>query len=187
MATTQNEKTRDVPATIDEGYERVKDLIYHQVLKFYRRYGGDWNELVGQANLAFVEGHHQYTRGYHASGRRLDHSYATEIRRCVWFDMFDMMRARISCRARAATCYLEHEPEDTLGQDVFTLVDDLSDDGRYVASLVISPPSTIEIVAMEKGGTPRNFRSTVREHLEKEGWGATRIRKAFDEIKEALG
>jgi len=64
---------------------------------------------------------------------------------------------------------------------------DLDDDARLVVDLALDPPEEIARVAEDKGGTPRNYRSTIRQHLRyNDGWDAERVAAAFGQIKAAL-
>lgn len=176
------------PATAEEGYALVQQLIYHQVNKFQRRYGGDREELEGEAHIAFMKGHNYYTKGTRLDGTPLKHDYATEIRRWVWFELFDKMRVRLRRQQSAPMVHLgDVEPACRVDSGPSRLVFELGDDARMVAELVLNPPAEVDRVYQAKGGTPRNFRSTVRTYLKVCGWDTARINDAFEEIMEALG
>jgi len=189
MTTATATHTR--PANADEGYRMVHDLIFDQIHKFRRRYGGDFDELTGQALVAFMRGHHQFMRGTTPTGHAIKHDYPTEIRRWVWYTMFDDMRTRLSRAAKVRVDVVGDDlnppaPQYRFRVDEFT--EALSDDARYAVGLVLDTPEDIAEVAMAKGGAPRNFRSTVRAHLATDlGWAPGRISAAFAEITEALG
>ncbi len=182
MTTTPTNDT--IPATVEEGYDAVKNLIFDQVHKFRRKYGGDVDELVGEANIAFVRGHRSILEKGAKDG------YAVEIRRWVWWDLFDAMRVRLERQRR-----VKFTSTDDTG-DVYAVptggtwnredfVCGLSEDGRYAVALALNPPAAIEKVAQEKGGTPRNYKSTVRQYLKDTGWSTDRINAAFEEIVTA--
>lgn len=181
----------EAPADAGAGYNLVKNLIFSQVHKFVNRYGGDFDDLVGDANMAFMKGHAQFTAGVTSTGLPIEGTYAAEIRRWVWFELFDAMRIRLS-RQHAAPMVEIAEGEDfadtrpaEFSLEDFT--DGMSEDACLVAGLAINPPPAVEVAANEKGGNPRNIRSTIREYLRNEcGWGAERIGAAFDEIRKAL-
>jgi len=181
--------SEDAPLDPADGYVLVRDLIFDQVHKFRRRYGGDFEELVGTANLAFVEGHHRFVGGVRPSGKPYCTTYATEIRRWVWYTMFDTMRAERYTQKR----HVVTVPIDDLeiGQfsyefDVRDWASGLGEDARYVVELLLYPPEDVEAMIMDKGGEPRNFRSTVRAYLTSVGWTAERVGSVFAEIKRAL-
>lgn len=185
METTMNKK----PTTAEEGYEMVSGLIFDQVHKFRRRYGGNMEDLVSEAYVAFMKGHHQYIGGTTPGGKHITHGYDTEIRRWVWFELFDAMRSRFAQKNQMELVTTDtYEPADPVkGFMAGNFVSDLTPDGRTVAELVLNPPEDLMATITAKGGTPRNYRSTIRTHLTECGWQAGRINNAFAEITAALG
>ncbi len=181
----------DAPIDAGTGYELVKGLIFDQVYKFRRRYGGDVEELTSEAHLAFMKGHTQFVTGTRPNGKPLDAPYATEIRRWVWFELFDAMRARIQQEQRATVVPYDDSlafPDRLPDFDIITWTDGMSDDARRAVALVLDPPEPIEEEAQAKGGSPRNYRSTVRAYLRgAEEWTVRRVNDAFAEIRRALG
>ena len=61
-----------------------------------------------------------------------------------------------------------------------------SEDAKTVISLVLDSPAELMAMAEGKGGQPRNWRSTIRTHLQDIGWAASRIAASFEEIREAV-
>ena len=175
----------EVPEDVNEAFALVQDLMWDQVHKFHRRYGGDLDELSGQAGLAFAKGHAEFVSGTTNGGQPIQDPYATSIRRWVWFFMMDKMRSRIN----------KTDPEEAIldrdfqapQREVFDVEDlGLSTDGRTVCLLMVEPPNSVAMPVARKGGTARNYRSVVREWLADRGWHTDRINAAFNEIKEAL-
>lgn len=177
----------EVPENVNEAYELVRPLLYHQVSKFKRCYPTtDHDELVGQAEVAFVRGHWEFKSGKTNGGRTIKDPYATSIRRWIWFSMFDAMRARITkadaTEAIGERDFIANDPPPRF--DVADL--GLEEDGVYVAELLLDPPRSLAIPAEKRGGSPRNYRSTLREWLSDRGWAASRISAAFAQIKNSL-
>lgn len=179
----------DTPADAEAGYAEVHDLIFDQVYKFRRRFGGDFDDLLGEAHVAFMKGHNQYMGGTTPTGQPIAHSYATEIRRWVWYELFDAMRTRVARNARTPIVSLgEHDPAGPAAAwDAADWAAELGQDARYAVGLVLDPPEEVAATAAAKGGAPRNYRSTVRAYLRAEGWPPARINDAFEEIRLALG
>ncbi len=178
-----------VPVTAEEGYHRTHRIIWGQVHNMVREYGGDFDDLLGEAHEFFLRGHNDYMRGTTSTGRVIEHDYVTEIRRHVWRGLFDNMRTRLERKRLAPTDQftdydMAKEPSNFRPDD---FVAELSKDGAYVADLVLNPPVAITRDAEEKGGTACNYRATVRAYLQLMGWSAARIKAAFTEIKTALG
>lgn len=191
---TQHPATTMTPATVPpdpgDGYKLVKNLIFDQVHKFRHRFGGEFDELVGEAHVAFVKSHNQFLTGKTVTGLPFQAPYATVIRRCVWYNLFDTMRTRVRRQKAAPMVSIEdgqdfHTPDN--GLNVSTWVEELGTDARYAVTLVLEPPAAVEETIQAKGGEPRNYRSTVRTYLAAEGWSTARINAAFEEIRKALG
>src|SRR5476651_2599406 len=71
---------------IAETYDDVAELVYDTCWKFKRRYGGDFDDLLSQANLAFMESYGSYQTKYR---------FSTWVRTIVWNRLLDEAR-RIS-------------------------------------------------------------------------------------------
>lgn len=187
---TEYPTLKTAPATAAEGYEITKKTIFKQVHKIMETYGGDFDDLLGEAHEFFMAGHARYTRGTRNSGAPLTHSYNTEIRRWVWYGLFDTMRTRFNRRTNTPMVplgdmdFASHQRNEFHVGDV---VAQLGPDARLCARLVLDTPEALEDVAEGKGGTACNYRSTVREYLKGGGWSPARINAAFDEIKNVLG
>jgi hypothetical protein len=177
--------------TLDEAacYEEVRDLVYHQANKFHAIFGGDFDEIESGANMAWLKGHRQFAGGMRPSGEVLDTAYHIEIRRWVWFELFDAMRTRAARATRGvlpeACGEAAYDFADTsFDDDLFAR--ELGDDAAYVLRTVLEPPLCVMVKSQRKGGEPRNLRSTVRAWLRDCGWGTARINEAFEEIREEL-
>jgi hypothetical protein len=176
-----------VPQCPDVAYELVKNLVFDQVHKFHRMYGGDKDELAGTAGVAFVRGHAQFVTGHTKSGRPIKEAYATKIRMAVWYTMFDVMRARIAKNdATEAIVDRDFACEVPAIFDREDFEDGMGEDARRVVGLLLDPPSEVERVSEAKGGDPRNLRSTVRQYLVKESWSTDRINAAFNQVRNQL-
>ncbi len=165
-------------------YETVRSLIYYQIHKFHNSFGGDIEEIEGEAHLAFMKGHIQFKKGVRPNGEKLDTEYHTEIRLWVWFELFDAMRVRTNRNNIVRIAQIKF-PEDL--EDKFQRLDvDLSARAHEVMLLVLDGPPELMRKAQRKGGTPRNIRSTVREWLTFMDWTPEEINDTFEEIRLAL-
>lgn len=174
--------------SMEEGYEIVSKLIFHQVHKFVRDYGGDFEDVLGEAHELFMKGHDHYVGGVRTNGVKITHTYPTAIRRWIWYGLFDSMRSRLKRKSIATFEPLNgHETKPGSPFYVMDFVSSLSHDGEYVTELVLNPSEELAMTVEAKGGTMCNYRSTVRSTLRNEGWSKKRINKAFSEITKALG
>lgn len=171
-----------VPVDSNIGYKLVRDLIFYQAQSFKESYGGMIDELISEANFAFVKAHNQFITGRSPTGKEITDSYATEISRSVWYRLFDSMRLKVRREHLAKMVSIEDEGVEGEMFNAF----DLSKDARYVVALVLDPPDYIISSAELKGGECRNYRSAIRGFLKKNKWSATRIDCVFNEIKDII-
>lgn len=170
-----------------ESFVDILGLVRHTVRQFALRHGGDPEELFGEAQIAYLKGYQAMQRGLNNSPR-----FEVEIRRWVWFELFDAHRTRTQFRCQnpvviKATEWPERIPDaDGNSTELRERMEGLGEDAGVVVGLVIDTPEHLAAVARKKGGTPRNFRSTIRAYLRDLGWGAERITEAFEEIAIAL-
>lgn len=176
--------TNQTPTTPEAGWAEVENLVRATAWRFGDRYGGDRDELFGEAQVAFLKGH------YHYHDVCPPHPYHTEIRRWVWFELFDAMRLRLEQRARTRV--------DVAGEAVYAAPDDdharfarlaceVSDDAAFVLGLVFAPPEGLGADIRGRGGEGRNYRACIRNYLRRAcRWSSRRINTAFDEIREEL-
>lgn len=174
---------RDIVA---ETYVDMERLIHATVWQFVRKHGGDVEELFSEAQMHFMECCQAWREG-----RNNSEDLAVEVRRWVWFGLFDTHRTRTGHRRKVKRKMVTEGIElvaDYRGQgfDIVALCDQLSEDAAVVARLTLETPAELARVADAKGGEPRNLRSTIRAYLAGLGWAADRINESFDEIRRAL-
>jgi hypothetical protein len=114
-----------------------------------------------------------------------------EIKRWVWYELFDDYRTRSRHRHKDKVTveggeFIENIPTNHRREFLVDFFDELSPDGRTAAMLVLDPPAEVARVARAKGGTDCNLRSTMRQHLRGMAWDAERINGAFEEVRTAL-
>ena len=160
---------------VDQRYETVVRFVSRLVKSFQNKYGGDWHELLSEANFAYAQAVKSYN---------LDHGtkFVTWVGRCI-FDRFrELLRQRGKDHARrwAHVEGLESQTPDRKRFCLRSLLDEVSEDGATIIRLVLTTPET------SPRTSPRSWRSRIVEHLYDLGWAAGRIVEAFGEIREAL-
>ena len=168
--------------TQDEAYEQVKNLIYDTVWKFKRRYGGDFEELLSDANYHFIEAWNDYDPDY---GTKL----STFVRNAIWFNLIDQLRRKATRDRHIMVSSVTIENQgytQTRNDPIGDLADELTEDAKTVLELVLNSPAEISAAIWTKGGQPRNFRSCIRTYLQRLGWTAARVTESFDEIRQAI-
>ena len=177
-----------------ECYRHITPMVDATVRRFVRRYGGNYPDLRTDANFSWWRGDTAY-RERATNGRSIHADYRVEIRRWVWFELFDDYRVRAQYRRKEKTIIKQDGLSFTRPAarefNFPEFIDELTDDARTVVGLLFGAeerdaPEPWAAEAMAKGGQPRNVRSTLRSYLTGLGWAAQRINDSFDEIRDAL-
>jgi hypothetical protein len=173
-------------AGAEESYRDVEHVIKATVQRFVGRYGGNYDDLLADANTA-------YMLGYRATleGRNNSPDFATEIKRWVWFELFDAYRVRSQYRRKDKVVvkqdeYIELLPSRRRTFDMVEFLDELSEDAKLAAALVLETPAELAAAARARGGGDHNLRCLIRAYLRGRGWSPARINASFDEIRVAL-
>lgn len=169
---------------IDCTYDDVRGLIIDTACKFRDAYGGDLDELIGEAELIFVQ---RYRRREPGKG-----TFENWIRYKIWNGLLDEARKIAKRRVRApmeladldAVAAREPAPPWALAE----FLGALGEDAAYVAGLALDPPIDVRLSAAQRHGeqNPRSIRLAVAEFLKDMGWAAGRIAESFNEIREVL-
>ena len=158
-------------------YRDVEKLIYNVIHLFQRRFGGDFYELLSEANMAYLLALQSYRKDGGAS-------FSTWTQTKVWYRLMDWLRGKMRQRRTEALDEDMFERKSEFSFEDF--VAGLSPDARLVMRLTINTPTEILCVAVEMGGEPRNFKEATREFLRELGWANSRILESFEEIRKAL-
>lgn len=188
---------------IDDTYEDVKKLISHIVTAFHRSYGGDWEEMFAESNIVFMNVYKAFdpARGSFTSvlgtsiENRLKDLMFHNARRKTWSLDADgsggkfgsngvAMLGRKDNHRMTLAADIPDRPDCTFHLEQFA--ENLSKDAVTVLKLILDSPAELAAMAEAKGGTPRNWRSTVRDYLAGLHWHASRIAESFSEIQEVL-
>lgn len=176
---------------ISDTYEDVEKLIWHTCHRFARRYGGDVEEMVGETHIVYMKAYESWRPN---SGTKFS-GYLTV---CIWRRLIGFRNHRLRRKPIQAVSLDAPQPNGrTMAMQVADhrrpttnvirdLINDLSEDAAAVVQLVVDAPCDVAAIAEGKGGTPRNWSSTVRHHLRRLGWTPNRITETFEEIAGAL-
>ena len=179
------------PPSPTQLFEESRELCDRTIRGFIKRHGGDYDDYASRSNDLFLDAYETYyvTDAANYVARRQLTTWDTWLRRWWWSGFADMVRSVARRKVRVTCCELNpnaltytDEPEFELA----TFMGELSEDARAVVGLSLAPPPELASVAAGKGGSPRNFRSTLRQHLRAVGWAAERITETFDEIGTVL-
>jgi hypothetical protein len=184
--------------TLAEAYQDMKGLIIRTAMTFNKRYGGDLDEQIAEANRWFV---HAVDTWNPAKAK-----LTTWIYWCVW--------NRLQIHRMGESTYHYHnqyaeeliEPTHDPGEDLPSLeqskhhpkakdeidkteelLDQVSDSARQVICLILFPPEEIEHQLIGRGHQYGRARKCLRRYLaERFHWTIREIRETFREIELAL-
>lgn len=175
----------DLP--ISERYESIKLLIYKTVHQFKAKRGGDFDDMLSSAHMAFVD---VFNRQLWSPERG---KWTTYIRLVVWNTLLDdeLKRGKHNNRWQSGgeTDLSEFEDKKQQRLDMQVLLKELSDDAQLVLRMVLDTPVDIVQYARQKGGKehrPNSLRKAVFELLRDMQWEQNRVSSVFEEIREAL-
>jgi hypothetical protein len=172
--------------TPENAWEEVGEVVVNTARAFAHKYRQHEDDMVADASMAFMKG----VAAINAGKSNAD-DIRVEIRRWVWFELFDEYRTRTRHRHKNKAVIEGGDAVNLVADNrrrspLADLYDELGPDALHTVGLILDPPEEIARIARAKGGTECNLRSTVRQHLTANGWGRDRINAAFDEIRAAL-
>lgn len=175
---------------ITETYLECESSIIASAKTFYRKMGGDLEEIIAQANEIFVDAYYKFDPDRAGDflrylrfllPRRLMENFRKE-------HAHDYLMPRVNMDFK----YLvqNHKPllEPCGVPPYMQFLDSLSNDGEAVCGMVISPPLEVVCKLYEKGNerTKQHWISSIRAHLKELGWSLNRISTTIKEIQEKI-
>ena len=185
------------PRSIDETYSDVEALVWDTTLKFHRKHGGDLEEQIAIANLAFVEAYakHNIARAAFTTivvlqirwllleslGRELKYRKATQSAVERW----PVKREPAVSRPVNGNGDLDLDRLPSwLDRSSFDLDElQVSPDARRLVQFVLEMEDSLQ---QESRSCRKGLRAVVSNVLQGLGWTAQRIAESFTEIQEAL-
>ena len=169
--------------TKTQTYEDVQKLIYKMCHLFRRRHGGEFEELVAEANVAFCKAYEHWR----ANGGAC---FSTYLATAIYRRLLDKKR---TARRRAhvwkeGQWYDFQVPAPAGGwQRLSALVEGLSEDAKTIVQLVLDTPAELLSEVKSRGGKSCNWRTSILDHLADDaGWKQNRVSRAFQEVRAAL-
>ena len=159
-----------ITVSTSEMYDSIADLVKKLVWKFVKKYGGDFDEWVSDANLSAVKAINAYDN---TNGAKL----STWVYNYVYFDLVTTVQNRIQRSKRnEVSLAFEATKADAVAR-LSTLLVDISDDAKTLISCFIESDTT------QRANTVRR---TVREQLKKAGWNTHRFTDVLEEVRTVL-
>ncbi len=174
-------------ATTTETLSTQRDLgkhlnyLHRLCHSFQRRNGGDYEELLEEASLAYVEARNNFNpeKGV---------KFISYLHWIVWGRLKDWKRRRDSENKRLEIKDFQDSYIPDRVNRIEVIERECSADARVAMMIALNPP--LDVVAIARRGrgetSPYSMRNAIKEHLTELGWAMSRIWQAFGEIQEAL-
>lgn len=169
---------------LTETYKDMQKLVAGAAWNFWYIYGGDVDDLIAQANLIFIDAFDTYD----SSRSKLTTWLTFKIRK----GLFEYMRNGNGHRlmhARIDDEFIKKQPAPNGDFSVIELVDEMEQDARIVLQLFLETPREVMVNILNSNRridhAQAHMRKRLRNRLRQMGWTVRRIRKAFEEIKNA--
>ena len=149
-------------------------LVSKVVKSFQERYGGQWDELMSQARLYFMEAFVKHTS---EMGSFTNHVYHK-----VWWGLLNHWKREklVSTRFQLGMA-LDHRPCPPRKSSINYLrglFTSLSTDGREVVEMALD--------YAKPNFSPRQILIRLRKSLSEMGWSRSRMQSTFEEVRSAL-
>lgn len=164
------------PAT--ETYLENLNLLHHLVWTFQRKYGGDHDELMAQANLHWWKAYCSYDP--HKG------SFAKRVAWIVMMELWKTKRSELKYQQRLNSQRFNRKQHDVVDR---RFMEDLglSEDGKYALKMAVPAAQK-----PSPGHNPSHWyskkyrRKVLSQMLQETGWCSIRVGETFREIKSVL-
>jgi hypothetical protein len=169
-------------------WHQLENLVYHTVRAFQRRYGGDFEDLFGEAQLAFMKAYTSFDPNpQHGNG---NYHIGGWVKFVIWNRLKDALAIKIRHDDRLKRVGLPNQGaeeffneanfgslEDTPGFSLDKLLGEVSAEAADVIRYALSAPQPSQ---------PYQKQLALVRLLQELGWAGQQILKSFQEIREAL-
>ena len=167
---------------MDQLYKKVERLIDSVVWQFVDRYGGDYDELRADANMIFMEAIVLYDEERS--------SFPTFLVHQIWYGL-GKQRAKEARRKRllkdfSSSSFYRSCQSVPSPVKYIELLDNISDDARFIVDTVMEMPEDLYQSAMKRGTTGKCVRAAIRGWLKKKGWTHRKIQTVLTELRLAV-
>lgn len=164
---------RKLNAANEETYASVEKMIYRLAWKATKKYGGDFNDYLTEANEGYCIAYRTWTPDRKCS-------FSSHCWNCVFHEIQDYVARRKDVPTEDLSLVPETE-ERGLG----ALLCDLGEDARTIVQLVLEAPGDLAAVLRFRKAEKirRGLWQYAHENL---SWDMGRTSAAFEEISQAL-
>jgi len=155
---------------VAETYGDVEKMLYRMAWTAVEKWGGEFNEWLSEANLAYMNAYHKYDRSKGAS-------FITWLWHVVYHTLHD--RHLKNHKHQDATALDLFEVPNRTPPLISRVFSEVSDDARVVVMLLLD-------VSPRSARNPAKVRIFLWQQLKAIGWTVARVSESFDEIREVL-
>ncbi len=166
---------------LDVSYKSVEGLIYATAGKFFRRHksGISFDEMVSQANLAFVKACKSYSPE--------KAKFTTWVTIHIWYHLKKQMQKSFKDKLRPLPDKYDIEDTQMNTWEWKEFRKGLKKRSRILVRLILSPtPELVRITESLGEPTRENVRTALKVYLQGHGWNMSQITMAFQEIHRRL-
>lgn len=176
---------------VSEEYKNYEKLVYHTVHRFVKKYGGDSEEYIAEANVVFLNAFEKFDR---TAGYR----FSTYLVRSIWNRLLNVAKREMDHNRRYNTS-LDSGPDGLASRaslvpdsgDSGWAFEDLGHNARTVLDLVLRAPAEIRASLSFTDGlsiseTAKEWKKAIRGYFKHRGLDMRVVDRAFDEIREAM-
>ena len=168
---------------LTETHLDMQNLIYKIVWRFKNRYGGEFEQLLAQANLLFVLAYDSHNKNKAGFSTWIHHCLITGL-----LDFKKLINQENKYTRILQFSTINHLQESSYQQSYFfELLDELGEDSKQIIKLILNPPAELMEIIFEKDKyNPRTFKAELGFYLFSLGWTGRRIKESFNEIREVI-
>lgn len=166
-------------------YNEVENLIFWTAHEFRKEYGGDIDELIGEARVIYWELYSELGRPYI---RQKEKRFAQAVRYYIRVNLLSERRKQLYRQARGKVSIIDPEVMDASPQRqsnhwLVDFLDELSEDAATIVAIVLETPGFVWRIESGREDDPKKF---LWSYLRELGWTFARIDTGFEELEEAL-
>lgn len=174
--------------SLNQLYPLYEKLIYSTCWRFKKRFGGEFDELVGEANLIYVNEVKRYYETTMDSNKG-ELPLSSWLAQKIWFGLTNKRNRHENKWANMVEHDEEKHPTHESAARHFgfvDLMDELSSDAKHMVNMLLDSPPHLKALIEDNNDSMRTIKYTLTKYLKTRGWGVTRIKHTFREIAKVV-
>jgi hypothetical protein len=173
-------------AAISQTYSDVEMLINKIVWRFYRSYGGSFDDWKAEANLFFMKAYHKHDEEKGAFTTWVYHYVTRGLQKYLKKNHTNIKPISIGNDDEGCDILAEFPNLTNPFYTAIDLFDEVRADSKLVLKLVWDMPEDLLLIETKSGSSSKHVKITIKKYLLKLGWTHARVKESFKEIGEAL-